>query len=144
MLRVSYNMEIETVINYTANAVHLDGIHATTVKNSLAGEVNEELLHAQTLAKRLKVLDAGIPGSLGLRMEQHALQPPADPLDLKQVLRGVIEAEQAAIDQYRKIIEACEGVDPVTQDVCVGLMGDEQEHHRLFKGYLAEAERMGV
>lgn len=140
LLTVSYNMELETVINYVANAVHLDGIRAKHIKDSLAADVNEELTHAQELAKRIKVLDGRVPGSQALKMTQKAMQPPKNPLDVKAVIKGVIAAEQGAIDQYQKIIDACEGVDPVTQDLCTTLKGDEEEHHRLFKGFLAEAE----
>ena len=140
LLTTSYNMELETVINYVANSVHLDGIRAKHIKDSLAADVNEELTHAQALAKRIKVLDGRVPGSQALKMTQKAMQPPKNPLDVKAVIKGVIAAEQGAIDQYQKIIEACEGVDPVTQDLCTTLKGDEEEHHQMFKGFLAEAE----
>lgn len=46
------------------------------------------------------------------------------------------------LGHYQKIIETCEGVDPVTGDLCTTLKGDEEEHHRLFKGFLAEAKSM--
>ncbi len=142
LLCTSYNMELETVMNYIANSVHLDGIRAKHIKDSLAADVTEELMHAQTLAKRINVLGGRVPGSMELKMTQKAMQPPKDPLDVLAVIKGVIGAEQGAVDQYQKIIEACEGVDPVTQDICTALKGDEEEHLRLFKGFLAEAESM--
>jgi bacterioferritin len=143
-LQRSYNMELETIINYLSNSVHLDGIRAKHIKDSLTAEVTDEMTHAQTLAHRIKVLEGRIPGSQELEMEQKTLQPPKDNLDVGSVIRGVIDAEQGAIDQYQKIIELCEGVDPVTQDICVGLKGDEEEHRRLFKGFLREAETMNL
>jgi bacterioferritin len=141
-LRRSYNMELETVINYLANSVWLDGIRAKHIKDSLAAEVTEELGHARLLANRIKVLEGRMPGSMELKMEQSYLQPPEKSVDVKSVIRGVIEAEQGAVDQYQKIIELCEGVDPVTQDLCITLKGDEEEHRRLFKGFLAEADHL--
>jgi len=144
LLSVAYNMELETVINYVANSDHLDGIRAKHIKDSLQQDVNEELMHAQLLAKRIKVLDGPIPGSMDLKMTQRGMQPPANPLNVKAVIKGVIAAETSAINQYQKIIDACEGVDPVTQDVCIKLKGDEEEHLRLFKGFLAEAESMKI
>ena len=141
-LRVSYNMELETVINYLANSVWLDGIRAKHIKDSLAAEVTEELGHAKLLANRIKVLEGRMPGSLELKMEQTYLQPPAKSIDVKAVIRGVIEAEEGAVAQYQKIIELCEGVDPVTEDLCITLKGDEEEHRRLFKGFLAEADHL--
>ncbi len=142
LLCTSYNMELETVANYIANSEHLDGIRAKHIKDSLAADIAEELAHAQQLAKRIKVLDGRIPGSMDLKMTQQALQPPDNPLDITSVIQGVIEAEQGAIDQYQRIIEACDGVDPVTQDLCTQLKGDEEEHRRMFKGFLAEAQSM--
>ena len=58
------------------------------------------------------------------------------------VIKGVIDVEEAAVDQYQIIIEATEGVDPVTQDLCITLKGDEEEHRREFKGFLQEALKM--
>lgn len=141
-LQKSYAMEIETIINYRANAVHLDGIRAKHIKDNLLAEVADETSHAAAVANRIKVLEGRIPGSLELEFSQKSLQPPADNLDVKSVILGVLEAEKGAIDQYQKIIELCESVDPVTQDIVTGLKGDEEEHYRLFKGFLAEAESM--
>lgn len=144
LLCTAYNMELETVANYIANSIHLDGIRAKHIKDSLAADVTEELTHAQTLARRIKVLEGRVPGSMALKMTQKAMQPPANPLNIKAVIKGVIAAEQSAVDHYQKIIEACDGVDPVTQDICTTIKGDEEEHRRLFKGFLAEAESMKI
>jgi bacterioferritin len=140
-LKHAYNMELETVMNYLANSVHLDGVRAEEIRNALATDVTEELGHAQRLAKRLKVLETGIPGSLELKWEQKSLQPPQDTTDVVSVIRGVIDAEEGAIAQYRKLIDICDGVDWVTQDICIQILSDEEEHRRLFVGYLTEYER---
>lgn len=143
-LKKSYNMELETVVNYLAISVHLDGVRAEEIRKSLGADVTEELGHAQRLARRLKVLDAAIPGSMELKMEQRSLQPPKDMTDVVSVIHGVIEAEEGAIEQYNKLVEMCDGIDWVTQEMCIELMGDEEEHRRLFKGYLTEYERHEV
>ncbi|MEM1356525.1 MAG: ferritin-like domain-containing protein, partial [Planctomycetota bacterium] len=138
LLRTSYNMEIETVANYLANSIHLDGFKAKHIKDALAADITEELTHATQLAQRIKVLEGRVPGSQELAMNQASLQPPENQLDVLSVIHGVIDAEEGAIAQYQKIIEACDGIDPVTQDLCIALKGDEEEHRRLFKGFLAE------
>jgi len=140
-LRKSYAMELETVQNYLANSIDLDGIRAEEIKKSLTREIQDELMHAQTLAKRIKVLGGRVPGSLELERDQQFLQPPQDSTDVISVIRGVITAEEGAIAQYQKIAELCDGVDLVTQDIIIGLLGDEQEHRRLFVGFLYEYER---
>ena len=140
LLRTAYNMEIETVANYLANSIHLDGFKAKHIKDALAADIQEELLHATQLAKRIKVLEGRVPGSQELKMDQTSLQPPADQLDVLAVIHGVIDAENGAIAHYQKLIEATDGFDPVTQDLCIELKGDEEEHRREFKGFLAEMQ----
>jgi len=137
-LRTAYRMELETVMNYIANSTNLDGVRAEEIKKSLAADITAELGHAQTLARRIKTLGGQVPGSLALKWDQRSLQPPADQTDVVTVIRGVIEAEEGAVQQYTKIIKMCEGVDYVTQDVVIGLMGDEEEHRREFVGFLKE------
>lgn len=135
-LKLAYRMELETVINYLSNSVHLDGILAQEVKESLKGDINEELGHARQLAERLKILNADVPGSLELTFDQASIQPPADTTDVLSVIKGVIDAEKSAIAQYNKLIELADDADDyVTEDVCVQILAEEQHHLREFEGY---------
>jgi len=141
-LTCSYFMELETVMNYIANSTNLVGVKAEPIKQSLLADVAEEIGHAQTIAKRIHVLGGSVPGSGAFQSAQHSLQPPADPCDVLSVIRGVIEAEAGACAQYKKIIALCsEANDPVTEDMCVTLLADEEEHKRDFEGFLVEYER---
>lgn len=135
LLQAAYAAELETVANYIANSVWLDGLRAEEIKESLDGDVDEELGHAKMLAKRLKQIGGRPPGSLALARDQKSLQPPEDSTDLRSVIDGVIEAEKQAIATYRKIIAACDGEDYVTQDLAVRLLTDEEEHLSLFEGF---------
>ncbi len=142
LLTKAYNAEIETVANYIANSIHLDGMLAMEVKESLEEDVTEELGHAQQLARRIKVLGGKVPGSQALEMTQSTLQPPDSTVDVKAVILGVIDAEDGAIDLYQQIIEASGDVDPVTEDLAVTLKADEEEHRREFLGFLREYEAL--
>ena len=137
-LTTAYRMELETVMNYIANSTNLDGVRAEEIEKSLAADITAELGHAQTLARRIKTLGGQVPGSLAMSWDQRSLQPPADQTDVVTVIRGVIDAEEGAITQYNKIIKLCEGIDYVSQDVCIQLLGDEEEHRREFVGFLKE------
>jgi bacterioferritin len=75
--------------------------------------------------------------------EQGYLQPPSQQTDIVHVIRGVIEAENGAIDYYQEIIEFCESLDFVTQDMVIDILRDEQGHKRLFEGFLREYEAEG-
>ena len=137
-LRVAYGMEIETIQNYIANSVHLDGVRSDVIKKALAADVPTELMHAQQIAQRIKTIGGRVPGSLDNRTGQTYLQPPEDPTDVVAVIRGVIEAEEGAIAQYNKIIRMCEGRDYVTQDLMIEILAGEEDHRREFIGFLRE------
>ena len=62
MLTAAYSMEIETVLNYLANSVNLDGVRAEEIKKSLAADITEEIMHAQQLGQRIKQLGGLVPG----------------------------------------------------------------------------------
>jgi bacterioferritin len=140
-LQKSYWMEIETVMNYIANSVNLDGVRAEEIKKSLAADITEEITHAQTLAKRIKELDGLVEGSNSFKPEQVSLQPKEDTTDVVSVIEGVIEAEKGAIAQYNKIIKMCDGVDYVTQDLVISLLAQEESHLIEFRGFLKEYKK---
>lgn len=138
LLQKAYTMELETVCNYLAHSVDLDGVRAEEIKKSLADDVTEELGHARLLANRLKQIGGRVPTSMGLDFDQSALQANGDTTDVRSVIEGVLEAEHAAIDHYRAIFEATDGNDPVTQDLAVRILADEEAHRTQFEGFLAE------
>jgi bacterioferritin len=141
LLTRAYWMEIETVQSYIANSINLEGVRAEEIKKSLAADVTEELGHAQEFGRRIKELYGRVPGSFDFKPTQKSLQPPADTTDVVAVIKGVIEAEQGAIDHYVGVIKACDGVDPVTADMVTTILADEEGHLRQFEGFLKEYER---
>ena len=141
LLTRAYWMELETVQNYIANSINLDGVRAEEIKKSLLADITTEVAHAQQCGRRIKELYGKVPGSFDFKPSQRFLQPPADTTDVAAVIRGVIEAEQGAIDHYNKVIKACEGVDYVTQDIVTEILTDEEGHLRQFEGFLKEYER---
>jgi bacterioferritin len=143
LLVKAYWMEIETVMSYISASVNLDGVRAQEIKESLAEDVQEELGHAQRFAERIKELYGVVPGSEEFSAEQSFLQPPEEQTDTVHVIGGVIKAETGAIEHYTGIVEETEGVDPVTQDMVVEILRDEQGHRRLFEGFLREYELEG-
>ncbi len=140
MLEKAYWMELETVISYITNSVNLDGIRAREVAESLEQDVQEELGHAQQFANRIKELYGVVPGSEQFAAEQSFLQPPDQQTDLAHVIKGVIAAESGAIEHYNAIIEYTDERDPVTNDMVIAILADEEGHRRLFEGFLREVE----
>jgi bacterioferritin len=144
MLKKAYWMELETVMSYIANSVNPDGVRAQEIIESLDVDIQEELDHAQQFAARIKELYGVVPGSMEFTPEQSYLQPPEKQTDVVHVIRGVIEAETSAIEHYNAIIETTEHVDPVTNDMVISILHDEEGHRRLFEGYLREYEADGL
>jgi bacterioferritin len=144
LLERAYWMEIETVMSYIANSVNPDGVRAQEIVEALKKDIQEELGHAQQFADRIKELYGVVPGSQDFAAEQEYLQPPEHQTDVVHVIRGVIAAEDGAIEHYTRIIEETEGVDPVTQDMLIQILHDEQGHKRLFEGFLREYQVEGL
>ena len=139
LLQKAYTDEIETVMNYQTNAIVLDGVRAEEIKESLQQDIQEELTHSGQLGQRLKQLDARPPGSAEFTARQDSLQPPEDSTDVLSVIRGVLDAEEDAIQTYRELIDAAtEANDPVTEDLAVTILADEEAHRTEFRGFEKE------
>jgi bacterioferritin len=81
-----------------------------------------------------------VPGSKSVELGNQ-VQPGSDTTDVVGVIEAVIEAEDAACEHYKKIIRATDGEDYVTQDICIQLLADEEEHLVLFRGFLKEYKK---
>jgi bacterioferritin len=138
MLTRAYWMEIETVMSYLSSSVNPDGVRAQEIIASLRGDIQEELGHATQFANRIKELYGIVPGSMDFQAEQSYLQPPGRQTDIVHVIKGVIEAETGAIDFYNQIVQATDQSDPVTNDMVIAILHDEEGHRRLFEGFLRE------
>jgi len=66
LLTKAYWMEIETVMSYLAASVNLDGVRAQEIKESLNGEVEDELGHARQsrLLGPLYLPVVGVPSTI--------------------------------------------------------------------------------
>ena len=144
MLTKAYWMEIETVMSYITNSINPEGVRAQEIIESLDEDIQEELGHARQFGTRIKELYGVVPGSMDFTPEQSYLQPPDHQTDIVHVIRGVIEAESGAIEHYNAIIEFTEDIDPVTNDMVIAILRDEEGHRRLFEGYLREYEAEGL
>lgn len=138
LLKTAYFMELETVMNYVSQSINPDGVRAQEVKESLEEDIEEELAHARQFAERIKELYGVVPGSMDFRAEQTFLQPPDEQIDIVHVIKGVIDAETKAIEHYTRLIETTEDSDPVTNDMTIAILRDEQQHRKLFEGFLRE------
>ena len=140
-LTEAYWAEIETVQNYIALSVNLDGIQGRIIAEALSEDISEELGHARELARRIKELGGQVPGSTSFQATQSYLQTPDDTTNVLAVINGVLKAEEEAIALYREIIRISEGNDYVTQDLAIRLLADEEGHQQQFQSFLAEFQK---
>jgi len=139
LLRRSYEDEIETVMNYQTNAIILEGVRAEEIKESLQEDIQAELEHSNKLGQRLKQLGARPPSSKDFTARHDSLQPPEDSTDVLAVIEGVLDVEEDAISTYHDLIDAAEEADdPVTEDLAVEILADEEAHRSEFKGFQKE------
>ena len=143
LLTRAYFMEIETVMNYVSSSINPDGVRARQIAASLEEDIEEELGHAKLFGERIKELYGVVPSSTEFRAEQDFMRPPEHQNDVVQLIRGVIQAETGAIEHYNVIIAETEEIDPVTQDMVIDILHDEERHRRLFEGFLREYEQEG-
>lgn len=140
LLQVAYAAELETVQNYLANSVWLDGLGTQEVVDALADNVAEKLGYAGRLAQRLKQLGACPPGSLVVARNQVLLQPAEDPTDLRHVVVGALAATRQLIATFGELAAAAAGADPVTAALAVQLLAAEERHLCLFEGFRKSLE----
>lgn len=140
LLTHAYWMEIETVMNYIAASINPDGVRARAIAAALADDIDEELSHTRRFGERIKELYGIVPASVDFNAEQQSMRPPQRQTDAVSVIRAVIEAETGAINHYTRIVHETEEIDPVTQDMVIEILHDEQGHRRLFEGFLREYE----
>jgi bacterioferritin len=65
----------------------------------------------------------------------------ADTTDVVSVVNGVNDAVNSTITQCDTLIKLCDGIDYVTQNICMQSLADEGEHRPNFMGYLSEYEK---
>lgn len=133
-LKRSYAGEFETLQNYVAHVVHLQG----TIGTSLEASISQKLKNVRRLARRINVLGGRVPGSLELPRVQDYLQPAAEKADALAVIHGVLRASAAAIARYETIIALTEGNDYLTQDLVIDLLSQERDLHQLFTSLLRD------
>ena len=137
-LKRAYAGEFETLQNYVAHGVHLQGTVPEVIGTSLEASISQKLKNVRRLARRINVLGGRVPGSLELPRIQDYLQPAAEKADALTVIDGVLRASAAAIAGYETIIALTEGNDYLTQDLVIDLLSHERDLHKLFTSLLRD------
>ena len=144
MLKKAYFMEIETVMSYITNSINPDGVRAQEIASPSRRTSRRSSATRRSSPTASRSSTAPSRARMEFTPEQSYLQPPEHQTDIVHVIKGVIEAETGAIEHYNRIIEFTDEIDPVTNDMVIAILRDEEGHRRLFEGFLREYEVEGL
>lgn len=98
--------------------------------------------HGSKLLKRLSELDADMADMLNLYANNEKAEGkyimPAPSFDTLTSIQQNIEAEQAAINHYTRVIQMTEDIDPTTNKMLKEILADEEEHKSELKDFLMD------
>ena len=127
MLNEALATELVCVLRYRRHYFMASGIHAAPAAAEFLEHANEELEHADSLAKRIVEL-GGAPNFSpdGLSARSHAEY--VEGTTLKEMLKEDLVAERIAIESYREMIAYLGDKDSTTQLLLKQILAVEEEH----------------
>ena len=127
LLNEALATELVCVLRYKRHFFMAKGIHSDPVKAEFLEHANEEMGHADRLAKRIVEL-GGEPDFSpdGLSARSHAEYVAGD--TLSSMIKEDLIAERIAIESYREMIVYLADNDPTTQRMLKEILANEEEH----------------
>lgn len=129
--------ELVCALRYRRHHFTADGPAAPKIAEEFLVHADEELAHADRLARRIVQLGGRpdfAPDSLLAR--SHAGYD-ASP-DLKDMMRADLVAERVAIESYSQMIVMVGSRDPATRRLLEDILADEQGHAEELQSWLAD------
>jgi len=127
LLNEALATELVCVLRYKRHYFMAKGIHSESVKAEFLQHANEEMAHADLLAKRITEL-GGEPDFSpdGLSERSHAEYVAGDTLN--DMIKEDLIAERIAIESYREMVAYLADADPTTQKMLKEILAMEEEH----------------
>lgn len=127
LLNEALATELVCVLRYKRHYFTAKGIHADPVKAEFLAHANEEMAHADRLAKRIVEL-GGSPNFSpdGLSKRSHAEY--VEGSTLNAMIKEDLIAERIAIESYREMVAYLADRDPTTQNMLKDILASEEEH----------------
>jgi bacterioferritin len=113
------------------------------VEGELIEHANDELRHADMLVERILQLGGTpiIDPKEWHKKTNCGYDAPADP-NVYKILDQNIKGEQCAIDVYSKLLKETVQIDPVTYQIAVEILRDEEEHEEDLEGIVEDLENL--
>jgi bacterioferritin len=127
LLNEALATELVCVLRYKRHYFMARGIHSESIKAEFLQHANEEMAHADLLAKRIIEL-GGEPDFSpdGLSQRSHAEYVAGN--TLTAMIKEDLIAERVAIESYREMIAYITNTDPTTQQLLKEILAIEEEH----------------
>jgi len=127
LLNEALATELVCVLRYKRHYFMADGIHAEPVAAEFLEHAQEELVHADRLAKRIVQL-RGEPNFSpdGLSQRSHAEYVEGN--SLRDMIKENLVAERIAIESYREMVTYIGDQDHTTRRILEEILASEEEH----------------
>jgi bacterioferritin len=127
ILNAALATEIVCVLRYRNHYYQADGIESQAIAHEFLQHSNEELGHADLIAKRIKQL-GGEPDYNPANLLSRSHSEYQTGATLVTMIQEDLIAERIAIDTYREIIRYFAAHDPTTRRVFERILSNEEEH----------------
>lgn len=119
--------ELVCVLRYKRHYFMADGIHAEPVAAEFLEHAQEEMTHADRIARRIVQL-RGEPNFSpdGLSQRSHAEY--VEGRTLKDMIKENLVAERIAIESYREMVAYIGKQDPTTRRILEEILASEEDH----------------
>jgi bacterioferritin len=127
MLNDALATELVCINRYKRHYYTVSGKNNAAVKAEFLEHAGEEEKHADWLAERIVQLN-GTPDYNPATLHERSHAEYDDSLEVQSMIRADLIAERVAIEAYRQMIEKIGDTDPVTKQLLVKIMAEEEEH----------------
>lgn len=129
--------ELVCMLRYRRHHFTADGMAASRIAGELLVHANEELGHADRLARRIVQLGGEPDFSPDTLSQRSHADYNAQP-ELRDMIRANLVAERVAIEGYTQMIRMIGDADPTTRRLLEDILATEQEHADELQGWLAD------
>ena len=129
--------ELVCVLRYKRHHFTAHGIASPAIAEEFAVHANEEMGHADRLARRIVQLGGDPDYSPDTLLQRSHAAYDATP-ELGSMIRANLVAERVAVESYSQLVRLVGDRDPSTRRMLEDILADEQRHADELQGWLAE------
>ena len=131
--------ELTTYYYYTILRANLIGMEGENLKEIAEVARIEDRNHFEALVPRIYELGGELPRDMKNFHDVSGCPPAYLPsMDVKEILKVLVEAERCAVRQYTNICNITAGKDHRTYDLALAILHEEIEHESWFSEFLGE------